>query len=177
MKGSVLGLRQDTGSREAVVARSGRSASFAWRVASWFGVLLLIIGVADMALVWYPLRPGNPSWEFGAVDLSFSTLPVFTIGFGTYVAATLALGRMRWALFLGIVSILVALVCMGGYLLFLSDVPLALRNSPPEILTGVKKAIFRNTVFAVTFATAYLLAGIAIIRHSRVVKREGSHGS
>ena len=177
MTGSVLGLRKDATAREGAGARSGRNTHFAWRAASWFGWLLLIVGVMDMALVWYPLRPGNPSWEFGAVDLSFSTLPVFTIGFGTVLAATLALGRRRLATFLGLISILVALVCIGGYLLFLSDVPLALRNSPPQVLTGVKKAILRNSVFGVTFATAYLAAGIAILRHTRAAKREGTYGS
>lgn len=177
MKGSVLGLRKDATTREGTVARSGRSVHFAWRAASWFGLLILIVGAADMALVWYPLRPGNPSWEFGAVDLSFSTLPLFTIGFGTFLAATLALGRPRFAMFLAVISILVGLVCVGGYLLFLSDVPLALRNSPPQVMTGVKKAIFRNSVFGVTFATAYFAAGIAVLRHIRAAKREGTHAS
>lgn len=177
MKESVLGLKKDTPAREASVLRSSRSAHFAWRSATWFGLLLLLVGVADMALVWYPLRPGNPSWEFGAVDLSFSTLPVFTIGFAALLAATIALGRLRMAMLLGVVSILVALICMGGYLLFLSDVPIALRNSPPEILVGVKKAIFRNTIFGGLFSFAYLAAGIATLRHTRAAKREGAHGS
>jgi hypothetical protein len=170
MTGSVLGLK-DAPVRESAL-RSARSAHFAWRSASWFGALLMLVGLADMALVWYPLRPGNPSWEFGAVDLSFSTLPVLTIGFAALLAATVALGRLRFAMLLGVISILIALVCMGGYLLFLSDVPLALRNSPPEILFGVKKAIFRNSIFGVLFSGAYLAAGIATLRHARAARRE-----
>lgn len=171
MSGSVLGLKNDAPARESAV-RSGRSTHFAWRSASWFGMLLMLVGLADMALVWYPLRPGNPSWEFGAVDLSFSTLPVFTIGFAALLAATVALGRLRFAMFLAFVSIMVALVCMGGYLLFLSDVPLAIRNSPPEILVGVKKSIFRNTIFGAFFSMAFLAAGIATFRHARAARRE-----
>jgi len=176
MKGPVVGLSKDVPVRETS-GRSSRGAHFGWRVTSWFGLLLLLVGLADMALVWYPLRPGNPSWEFGAVDLSFSTLPVVTIGFAALLSASVALGRRRFAMFLGVASILVALVCIGGYLLFLSDVPLAIRNSPPEILTGVKKAVFRNTVFGVLFATAYMAAGIATLRHTRAAKREGTYGS
>lgn len=143
----------------------------------WFGLVFLVIGVADIALVWYPLRPGNPSWEFGAVDLSFSSLPILTIGVGAMLASALGAGDLRRAAVFGVMSLLLGLLCALGYLVFLSDVPLALRNSPAEVLVGVKKAIFRNTLFGVTFATAYITVGIATLRHTRAVKREGSHAS
>lgn len=149
-----------------------RSTSFAWRPLGWFGLLFLVVGLADMALVWYPLRPGNPSWEFGAVDLSFSTLPLLTIGLGATLASALARGSRRIAMLIAVFCLFLALVCAGGYLLLLSDVPLALRNSPPELLTGVKKAIFRNTVFAFAFTTTYLTVGIAVLRH---LKKDGAN--
>ena len=155
--------------------RPRTSTSFAWRPVGWFGLLFLVVGIADMALVWYPLRPGNPTWEFGAVDLSFSTLPLLTIGLGAALAAALARGNRTSALLLALFSLLLATVCIGGYLLFLSDVPLALRNSPPELLTGVKKAIFRNTVFGITFPIAFLAVGIAVLRHLKGVRKDGAN--
>ena len=75
-----------------------------------------------------------------------------------------------------VLSLFLALVCLGGYLLFLSDVPLALRNSPPEVLTGVKKAIFRNTVFAIAFTSAFTGAGVAVLRYLKASKKDGPHG-
>ena len=172
MQGPVVGLKKDVVAREGV-SRVPRSSSIAWRIAGWFGLLFFVIGLADMALVWYPLRPGNPAWEFGAVDLTFSSLPVVTIGFAGLLASALALGRTRFGVALALIALLVALGCVGGYLLFLSDVPLALRNSPAEVIPGIRKAIFRNSVFAVCFTTAYLAAGIATLRHVRATKREG----
>lgn len=175
MKGMVLGVggqrpRPDEGGRARTY-----STAFAWRPLGWFGLLFLIIGIADMALVWYPLRLGNPSWEFGAIDLSFSTLPLLTIGLGAALAAALARGKRKTAAALAGFALLLALVCIGGYLVFLSDVPLALRNSPAELLQGVRKAIFRNTIFAVSFTTAYLGVGIAVLRHLRASRKDGAH--
>ena len=170
----VVGVGKRPQSEEGL--RSGKSsAAFAWRPLGWFGLLFLIVGLADMALVWYPLRPGNPSWEFGAVDLSFSTLPLLTIGLAAALASALARGKRRTAMLYALFSLLLALVCLGGYMLFLSDVPLALRNSPPELLTGVKKAILRNTVFAVTFTTAYAAVAIAVLRQLKALTKDGPH--
>ena len=172
-KGSVLGLGGNPAPRD-VRARSGRSETFAWRAAGWFGLLFLFIGLADMALVWYPLRSGNPTWEFGAIDLSFSSLPVLSVGFAVLLAASAALGRTRVLWVLALLGVLIALFCVGAYLLYLTDVPLALRNAPAEVLTGVKKSVVRTTIFGVGFATAYMAAAIATLRHLRSVKREGS---
>lgn len=166
MKDPVLGLRSETPARD-VSRGSTRAGAYGWRLAAWFGLLFVIIGLVDMALVWYPLRPGNPSWEFGAIDLAFSTLPVLTIGFAALAAGTVALNRRRTAWLLAVAALFGGLACIGAYLIFLTDVPLALRNSPAEVLTGVKKAIARNTVFGVAFSVAYLGAGIGLIRHLR----------
>ena len=173
-KGSVLGLGSSASTPRDGRVRSGRSETFAWRAASWFGLLFLLIGLADMALVWYPLRPGNPTWEFGAIDLSFSSLPVLSVGFATSLAASAALGRTKMLWMLALLGLLVGLFCIGGYLLFLTDVPLALRNAPAEVLTGIKKSVMRTTIFGVGFATAYLAAGIVTLRHLRSIKREGT---
>ena len=154
-------------------APRARSSAYAWRPLGWFGLLFLLIGIADMALVWYPLRPGNPSWEFGAVDLSFSTLPILTIGLAAARSSALARGRRGQAAAYAVFALLLAVVCMGGYLLFLSDVPMALRNSPPEVLIGVKKALFRNTIFGVAFTTTFLAVGIAVLRHLKASRKDG----
>lgn len=175
MKGLVGVGSPRTGPEDGHRTRVSSSPGFAWRPLGWFGLLFLIVGMADMVLVWYPLRMGNPSWEFGAIDLSFSTLPLLTIGLAAALASALARSRRKTAGSLAILTFLLGLVCIGGYLVFLSDVPLALRNSPPELLQGVKKAIFRNTVFGVTFSTAYLAVGIAVLRHLKASRKDGTY--
>ena len=166
MSDAVLGLKTDSPPRGGAPA-DPRAGGFGWRTLWWFGLLFLIIGLADMALVWYPMRPGNPAWEFGAIDLSFSTLPVLTIGFASLLAATTALARIRLAYVLAIAGILMGLMCLGAYVIFLTDVPVALRGAPPEVVVGIKKALARNTVFAGGFGATYLGAGIATWRHLR----------
>lgn len=172
----VLGVKGQR-DRETQSRTHGSTAPWAWRPLGWFGLLFVVIGLADMALVWYPLRPGNPTWEFGAIDLAFSTLPVLTIGIAAVLAAALGRGRRRAAMFWAVMCTGLGLACVAGYLVFLSDVPLALRNAPAEVLTGVKKAVFRNTVFGVAFASAYLGAGIAVLRYLATLKKDGTHDS
>ena len=147
------------------------SAPYAWRVTAWFAALFIIVSLADMALVWYPLRPGNPAWEFGAIDLMFSSLPVLTIGYAAALGSAFALGWNTRALLLGAIGVLLGLGFFGAYLIFLTDVPLALRNSPDQVIPGVKKAIFRNSVFGICFPLAYLASGIGAIRQVRRVRR------
>ena len=152
------------------------STSYAWRIVAWFGLLFLLISLADMALVWYPLRRGNPAWEFGAIDLMFSSLPVLTIGYAALLGSAFALGRYTRATVYGTLGVLLGLGFLAAFLVFLTDVPLALRNSPDQVLTGVKKAVFRNTVFGVCFPIAFLASGIGAIRHARRARRGTAAG-
>ena len=58
-------------------------------------------------------------------------------------------------------------VVLGSYVLFLLDVPVALRAVSGEALLGIKKAIVKTTLLAVVFSAGYLVAGLGAIRHTQ----------
>jgi hypothetical protein len=146
------------------VPSGGVRPAGAWRAVGWFGLLLTLVALTDMLLVMFPVRQGDPTWEFGVVDALFSGLPLLTVSLGALVASGLAL-RRRWLIrLMGTVAIVLGVVWLGAYVLFLTDVPIALANAPEAVLPGVKKAIVRNTVFGVLFAAGYLAAGVAALR-------------
>jgi hypothetical protein len=146
----------------------------AWRTAGWFGMLLTIVALTDMLLVLYPLRVGQPEWEFGVVDLTFSNLPLLSIGLAAMLGSALARGS-RWQIrTMAAALILLTLVLVSAYALFLLNVPLALKAAPPPVLPGVKKAILKTSVFAVVFASAYLISGIAALRFVTSNTRRGN---
>lgn len=138
-----------------------------WRAVGWFGSLLAFVGLADILLVWYPLGLGNPAWEFGAVDQTFSGLPLMTMGLAAMLGSALALGSRWRILAIAVVLLLVAVALLGAYALYLLNVPMALRMSPVEVAVGVKKAIVKTTIMAVSFPGAYIVASISALRATR----------
>jgi len=152
-------LVQEDGSRRASPAVP--STPDAWKAIGWFGLLLLVIGLGDVLVNWYPLGLGSPEWEFATIGTSFGLLPVVTMGAAAILGSFLARG-VRW----GIITMTVAMVVLGllilsAYGVFLLDVPLALRSSAgsPQAL-AVRRAIARTTILGVGFSVGYL-AGAA----------------
>ena len=46
-----------------------------WSLLLWMGWLFLIVGLANLVLIWVPLRLGVPEYEFGAAANSLDSLP------------------------------------------------------------------------------------------------------
>jgi hypothetical protein len=77
-----------------------------------------------------------------------------------------ALGQ-RWLVRLSAALLIVlGLLMAAGTALFLLDVPLALRLSPPEVLLGIKKTIAKTVVLGAVFSVSFLIAGITALRAS-----------
>ncbi|HET7111798.1 MAG TPA: hypothetical protein VFI41_13080, partial [Gemmatimonadales bacterium] len=59
-------VREDTEGRK----RSWRppAPDFGWKLLGWVGGVLLIVGLIDLGLAFYPPMFGNPNWEFGTVS-------------------------------------------------------------------------------------------------------------
>jgi hypothetical protein len=134
-------------------------------VLGWFGALLAFVGFADVLLVWYPLGLGNPGWEFGAVDQTFSALPLLSMGLAGMLAAAVASGS-RWRVrMLATAMILLGVTLLSAYLaLYLLNVPIALQMVPPEVAIGVKKAVVKTSIMAAAFPGAYLVAAFVALR-------------
>lgn len=137
----------------------------AWRLFAWFGLVLAVVGSVDVALQWYPLAFQSPEWEFGTVSVSFASLPLLTIGSTILLASFLARGVRAGVVTMGVVFTLLTLGVVFGFVLFLTDVPLALRAAPGPAALNLKKSILRTTVMGLTFGTGYLIAAVTSFRY------------
>ncbi len=137
----------------------------AWRLLGWLGFLLAFVGFVEVALQWYPASFKSPEWEFGTVAGSVATLPVLTIGLMSMLASFLARAEKAGVVTMAIVFALLFVLVVGAFLLFLSDVPLALKasNQLPVVIT-IKKAIVRTSVMAIGFGAAYLVSVVVSFR-------------
>jgi hypothetical protein len=138
-----------------------------WKWLGWFGLILAVVGLGDFALAWYPLAFGNPEWEFGTVVSSFAGLPLVTMGFAGLLGSAVARG-VRWqSLVVGWVLTVLGTALLLGYVIFLLDVPVALRaaGDNPVVRLGLRKAIIKTSLIAVAFAGSYVGFGVATLRH------------
>jgi hypothetical protein len=156
-------LVQEDGSRRASPAVP--SVPDAWKYIGWFGLLLAVVGMCDIALHWYPLAFSSREWEFGTVAISVGALPLPTIGLAAMLGSFLARG-VRWGtITMAVVLLALGLAVLVLYVLFLLDVPLALHASTGGAALTLKKAVVRTTVMGPGFAIAYIVAAIAALRH------------
>lgn len=138
----------------------------AWRWIGWFALVLTVAGVADWVLAWIPLRLGSPEWEFGTVTASFGGLPLVTMGFAGLLGSAFARGK-RWQIIAtGWIVLFFALLIVGALLLFILDVPIALRVVQGPARLGILKATAKTVMLGVLFSTAYFIASIGALRYA-----------
>jgi hypothetical protein len=138
----------------------------AWRLLGWFGLLLAVVGFIDVALQWYPTSFKSPEWEFATVAATVATLPLLTIGLTVLLASLLARGSRAGVTTMAAVFALMSFLLVAAYLLFLSDVPMALRASTnPGIILTIKKSIIRTSAMALGFGGGYLVAAAVSYRY------------
>ena len=138
----------------------------AWRLLAWMGFLLAVVGLVDVALQWYPASFKSPEWEFGTVAGTMAALPLLTIGLMSLLAAFLARADRAGVVAMAISFAVMFVFVLGAFLLFLSDVPLALKASSatPMVIT-IKKSIIRTVIMAIGFGAAYLVAVVVSFRY------------
>jgi hypothetical protein len=153
-------MREERAAHVPVMVAAPKTA---WRALAWFGLLLALIGLADVALRWYPLGVGSPEWEFATISGSLGSLPLATMGLAAMLASFLARGVRAGIITLAIVLLVLALLVGAAYTLFVLDIPLALRAPAPASL-AVRQAIARTSVMGLGFGVGYLAAAIAAFR-------------
>ena len=137
-------------------ARAAPSNGAGWSLLGGIGLVLAVVGGADVALTWIPLSFGNPEWEFGTVTATFDSLPVLTLGLGLLLASASATdsGRVRRALRILFGVLAVALVAAG--LLYATLMPMVLSAlSDPTVKLGLYRAIAKTAVQAIAYPTLF----------------------
>jgi hypothetical protein len=152
--------------RKALNPISVAAPQTAWRLLGWFGLLLAVVGFTDVALQWYPTSFKSPEWEFGTVTASLATLPLLSIGLMSMLASYLARAERAGVVAMSIVFSILLVLIAGAFLLFLSDVPLALKAATQTpVVLAMKKSILRTSVMALGFGAAYLVAVVISFRY------------
>lgn len=138
-----------------------------WTVIGGLGLAVAVIGWTDLALLWYPLNFGSPEWEFGTISAHLDGMPLATVGFGLALVGVLNRGWRIPARTLAVVSFLISAALFAVFLIYLLDIPIALRGVRVELQPIIKKGIVKATVFAVTYMALYGWLGWYVWRNTR----------
>ena len=130
-----------------------------------FSALLAFVALADFVLAWVPSRFGVPEWEFATIAQTLAGLPLLTIGLAGLLGSTMALGRRRLVVATAVLLLVLGLTVFVALVLFMLDVPLALRASQGPSALGVQKAIAKTLLLGLCFGTAYIVSAISALRH------------
>ena len=139
----------------------------AWRMVGWFGLLLFLAGFGDFILAFVPTAFGSPEWEFGTIASVFAGLPLTTIGLACVLASGLARGKRGLVLGTGTLLLFLSLAILVLLVVFLTDVPVALKTVQGEVLLGIKKAVLKTIMLGVLFGVTYLYAAFRALRSVR----------
>lgn len=134
-----------------------------------FGVLLAVIGGIDIVLHWYPAHFRSPEWEFGTVATTLASLPLPTMGLVAVLASALARAVKPNLAAMSVVLTALALFVVACLLVFLLDVPLAMRavaqpGVPPDAVTEMKRTVVRTLAMGVGFGIVYVYGAVVSIR-------------
>lgn len=149
----------------------GAAPDYGWYLMGWMGLGFVLIGLLDLALAWYPLKIGNPQWEFGTVSRSYDNLAITALGLTLLLGAGVARGVRWWTRTVAIVFLLFAVWVLAGYVLYALNIPLALRSvADPVALSGLKRAMAKTTGQAIVYCVVFFTLGLSGLRHSRPVR-------
>jgi len=155
-------LKRDEKKYEPVFVAAPKTA---WRYVGWLGLVLAVSGGVDLALRWYPLAFKSPEWEFGTVGMTVGTLPLFAIGLVLMLVASLARASRVGVSVMSAVFGLLTVFLAGALLLFLLDVPLALRADNPAVRLEIMKTIARTLVVGAAFEALFIGCAVVSIRY------------
>lgn len=130
-------------------------------------MLLALAALCDDALAFYPLGFGSAEWEMATIGSVMQGLPLLSIGLGALWVAAARLA-WRWTLVaVGWGGLLLAAIMLGLLLLFLTDVPLAIRATQAVARLGIYKLVARTLIMGLLFGAAYAVMGVLALKRAR----------
>jgi hypothetical protein len=153
--------------RERDVPPLARAPDFGWHLLGRLGAAFAFIGLFDVLLTWFPAAFGDAEWEFGTVTSSMDSLPVATLGLGLVLGAGVARGKRGLLRGLSIFFVVIGLAIIAAALLYVTEVPLALRAmQDPAMALALKKAIAKTSAQLVLYPLLYIWLGFTAWRHA-----------
>jgi hypothetical protein len=132
------------------------------------GLALLLVGMADLVLTWYPTSFGNREWEFGTVTATLNGVPVVLMGTVFVYLAVADAGMVKTTRLLGVLCMVAAVLVIAMAGLYLTNVPLAMQAVQGPLLTGIKKAVAKTLVQVVVYPPTFAFLAWRALRHFRV---------
>lgn len=141
-----------------------------WAILGWLGLAYLIMSVIDLALGWYPVRFGQPEWEFGTISATIAGLAIPTLSLYLMLASAFARERAKLVRGVAIAMIVIAVFLAVLFLLYLTAVPLALRavSNNPIIHLGMEKSIIKSLMLFLGYEALFILGAIKGLRRRTI---------
>ena len=137
-----------------------------WVILGWLGLAYLIMSVIDLALGWYPIRFGQPEWEFGTISATIAGLAIPTLSLYLMLASAFARERTDLIKGIAVAMIVIAILLAVLFILYLTAVPLALRavSTNPIIHLGMEKSIIKSLTLFLGYEALFILGAIKGLR-------------
>ena len=165
MKSSSAVIRQIP--REDEAPPLAGAPDFGWYLLGHLGTAFAMVGLLDVVLTWVPFAFGDAEWEFGTVSSSMDALPVATLGLGLMLGAAVARGKRGMLRSLSVGYVLIALLIIAAALLYVTEIPLALRAmQEPTMAFAMKKAVIKTSAQLVVYPSLFLWLGFTAWRHA-----------
>jgi multisubunit Na+/H+ antiporter MnhC subunit len=157
----------------ALVVRNREFTSLAILVT--LGAAFLLVGLADLALLWWPIEFGNPAWEFGTISQTFDSLPMSGLGFGLIVFGLTRYSNTPAVVMRGLAGFttVVTVVLLGLGAIWATSVPPVARRTPEPALDGLGMAIVKNVAEIVIYTAAFAVMTVLLwrgVKRSREVR-------
>ena len=149
-------------------ARFQPDLPLAWVFVLVVGGGLALVGVIDVGLLFTHARWASLDWEFGTVSAMIDGMPLITIGCGAMAAATVARGWHVGRKLLAPVFVLITLGVLASLVVFLLDVPPALKAMDPLMRPLVMKVILKTGTMGATYVVVYSLLAALTWRRRRL---------
>jgi hypothetical protein len=143
----------------------------AWKLLGWLGLGFFIMSFLDIAVGWYPVRFGTPEWEFGTISATTTGLAIPCLSLYLILGSAIALERPTVAKAAGIVMVVLALILPALAILYLTNVPLALRATAANAMahSGIKKAILKSLIYITGYEVLFVLGALKGLRRRTTV--------
>jgi hypothetical protein len=130
-----------------------------WSAIRTLAVLLVLAGLIDLAIAFYPPRFSEKPWLFGVLGAVISGLPVLSLGLTGSLIAAITLKSIRMTTVLGVLNGVLALLIIVALVLYFGALGEVKRNATIELLPTITRNTIRTSLaglmYVILHATAF----------------------